>query len=65
LAVNDTFVFWTTADFFVRAIRKDRSGAIVDIASSEATPFGITADSQTVYWTNRGNGTIRAARCQN
>jgi hypothetical protein len=66
LAVYDAYVFWTTTDHVVRGAPKkplaDAGSGAFEIASQQATPIGIAADSDGVYWANFGDGTIRMAR---
>lgn len=60
LAVDETWVYWTTADGAVKKKRIDGTGDAVVLASSEQDPRGIAIDKTRVYWVNFGSGEVRS-----
>jgi hypothetical protein len=56
IAVDDTTVYWTTADSLVK-IPSD-GGSVAPVASEGSRPSDIAVDGDYVYWTNRDKGTV-------
>ncbi len=65
VALDDTFLYWATADGFVKRIRL--CGGIPEIlASNQDDPIAIAVDDNAVYWLDRGTkpgtGTVMRMR---
>ncbi len=58
--LNDN-VFFTSVTNASAVYRWDATSGVVQIASNQATPDGIAADEQLVYWTSLNGGAVRSA----
>jgi hypothetical protein len=61
LASSQKQLFWSTTDGKIRSLAIGKDGAFTDVAAGQDDPSRIAADVGGVYWTNRGEGTIRRA----
>ncbi len=54
-------IAWTTRNGWVYACGSTCDNNPTTIAAAQVTPAGIATDGVTVYWANRGDGTIRSS----
>lgn len=57
LAVDDTYVYWTSAAGTVLRAPKD-GGAVETIASDQDEPEALAIDGKHVFWLNAGDGSV-------
>lgn len=59
LAVDEAWVYWSTADGAVKKIRKDGVGAPVILAVDPDIPAAIDVDERHLYWLSKKTGDVR------
>jgi serine/threonine protein kinase len=59
LAVDQAWVYWSTADGAVKKVRKDGVGAPVVLAVDPGIPAAIDVDDRYIYWVSENTGEVR------